>query len=158
MFDPYVTEAFTIRDLLTHRSGLGLGAGDLMLFPDHSDFTINDVIHNLQFLKPVSSFRSKFDYDNIGNYVLVIKLKKDLNTIRGSMPIDIRLRFINRHLGSFTTETQKMIIDYVKKYNPLVKEQEGIQRKIINSRRARIGRSNHRSNSSSRSASFRITT
>ena len=39
MYDPYVTDAFTIRDLLTHRSGLGLGAGDLMMFPDGSDFS-----------------------------------------------------------------------------------------------------------------------
>ena len=29
LYSPYVTEEFTIRDLLTHRSGLGLGAGDL---------------------------------------------------------------------------------------------------------------------------------
>jgi len=64
MFDPYVTEEFTIRDLLTHRSGLGLGSGDLMFFPDSSDFTLKDILHNLQFLKPVSSFRSKYDYDN----------------------------------------------------------------------------------------------
>ncbi len=34
MYDPYVTAEFTIRDLLTHRSGLGLGAGDLMFWPD----------------------------------------------------------------------------------------------------------------------------
>lgn len=64
MFDPYVTAEFTIRDLLTHRSGLGLGAGDLMIFPDSTDFTVKDIIHNLRYLKPVSSFRSKFDYDN----------------------------------------------------------------------------------------------
>jgi CubicO group peptidase (beta-lactamase class C family) len=64
LFDPYVTEEFTIRDLLCHRSGLGLGAGDLMFFPDGSDFTIPDIIHNLQFLKPVTSFRSQYAYDN----------------------------------------------------------------------------------------------
>jgi CubicO group peptidase (beta-lactamase class C family) len=64
MYDPYVTEEFTVRDLLTHRSGLGLGAGDLMFFPDSSDFTLKDILYNLQFLKPVSSFRSKYDYDN----------------------------------------------------------------------------------------------
>src|SRR4030095_4869750 len=64
LYSPFVTEEFTIRDLLTHRSGLGLGAGDLMFFPDGSDFTINDIIYNLRFLKPVSSFRTKFDYDN----------------------------------------------------------------------------------------------
>jgi CubicO group peptidase (beta-lactamase class C family) len=64
MYDPYVTNAFTIRDLLTHRSGLGLGAGDLMMFPDKSDFTKKDIIHNLRYLKPVSAFRAKYDYDN----------------------------------------------------------------------------------------------
>jgi CubicO group peptidase (beta-lactamase class C family) len=64
LFDPYVTEEFTVRDLLCHRSGLGLGAGDLMFFPDSSDFTIPDILHNLQFLKPVTSFRSQYAYDN----------------------------------------------------------------------------------------------
>lgn len=33
MYNDYVTANFTILDLLTHRSGLGLGAGDLMFFP-----------------------------------------------------------------------------------------------------------------------------
>ncbi|MGC4021518.1 MAG: serine hydrolase [Cyclobacteriaceae bacterium] len=64
LYSPFVTEEFTIRDLLTHRSGLGLGAGDLMFFPDSSDFTLKDVIYNLRFLKSVSSFRTKYDYDN----------------------------------------------------------------------------------------------
>ncbi len=64
MYNPYITEEFTIRDLLTHRSGLGLGAGDLMMFPDQSDFTKKDIIHNLRYLKQVSSFRTKYDYDN----------------------------------------------------------------------------------------------
>ena len=65
LYHSYVTEEFTIRDLLTHRSGLGLGAGDLMIFPDSSDFTIDDIIYNLRYLKSASSFRSKYDYDNL---------------------------------------------------------------------------------------------
>lgn len=65
MYNDFVTSEFTIRDLLTHRSGLGMGAGDLMLWPEGSDFTTNDIIHNLRYLKPVSSFRTKFDYDNL---------------------------------------------------------------------------------------------
>lgn len=64
MYDPYVTREFTIRDLLTHRSGLGTGAGDLMFFPT-TDFTRAEIIHRLRYLKPVSSFRSKWDYDNL---------------------------------------------------------------------------------------------
>ena len=65
LYNPYVTEEFTIRDLLTHRSGLGLGAGDLMIWPGKNNFTIKDIIHNMRFLKPVSSFRTKYDYDNL---------------------------------------------------------------------------------------------
>lgn len=65
MYNDYVTNEFTIRDLLTHRSGLGLGAGDLMIWPDENNFTTEDIIRNLQFLKPVSAFRTKYDYDNL---------------------------------------------------------------------------------------------
>ncbi|MEO6302683.1 MAG: serine hydrolase domain-containing protein, partial [Bacteroidia bacterium] len=65
MYNPYVTEDFTIRDLLTHRSGLGLGAGDLMFWPDSNNFTKKDIIHNLRYLKQVSGFRTKYDYDNL---------------------------------------------------------------------------------------------
>lgn len=65
LYDAYVTREFTVRDLLTHRSGLGLGAGDLMVFPASNTTTMEEMIHNLRYLKPVSSFRSKYDYDNL---------------------------------------------------------------------------------------------
>lgn len=65
MYNNYVSQEFTIRDLLTHRSGLGLGAGDLMIWPDHNNFTTRDIIFNLRYLKPVSAFRTKYDYDNL---------------------------------------------------------------------------------------------
>ena len=65
MYNDYVTNNFNIQDLLTHRSGLGLGAGDLMIFPNGSDFTIDDVLISFQYFKPTSPFRTKFDYDNL---------------------------------------------------------------------------------------------
>src|SRR5688500_13507459 len=65
MYNDYVTENFNIQDLLTHRSGLGLGAGDLMFFPDGSNFTMKDVLTSFQYFKPVSAFRTKYDYDNL---------------------------------------------------------------------------------------------
>ena len=65
MYNDYVTNEFTIRDLLTHRSGLGLGAGDLMIWPDGHNFTAKDIVKNIHYLKPVSAFRSKYDYDNL---------------------------------------------------------------------------------------------
>ncbi len=65
LYSPYVTEQFTIRDLLTHRSGMGLGAGDLMSWPDSASFTIDEIIANLRYLKQVSPFRTRYDYDNL---------------------------------------------------------------------------------------------
>jgi CubicO group peptidase (beta-lactamase class C family) len=65
MYNEYVTENFNIQDLLTHRSGLGLGVGDLMFFPDGSNFTVKDVVTSFQHFKPVSAFRTQFDYDNL---------------------------------------------------------------------------------------------
>ena len=65
MYNAYVTENFNIQDLLTHRSGLGLGVGDLMFFPDGSNFTIEDVLSSFQYFQPESAFRTKWDYDNL---------------------------------------------------------------------------------------------
>ncbi|HYK11922.1 MAG TPA: serine hydrolase [Gemmatimonadales bacterium] len=61
--DPWVTREFTIRDLVTHRSGLGLGAGDLVWW--HSDYSAEDVVRHLRAAKPVTSFRSGYAYDNV---------------------------------------------------------------------------------------------
>jgi CubicO group peptidase (beta-lactamase class C family) len=65
MYNDYVTNNFNIQDLLTHRSGLGLGAGDLMIFPDGADFTIDDVLTAFQYFEPTTAFRTQFDYDNL---------------------------------------------------------------------------------------------
>lgn len=65
MYNNYVTENFNIQDLLTHRSGLALGVGDLMFFPDGSNFTVKDVVNNFQYFEPTSAFRTQFDYDNL---------------------------------------------------------------------------------------------
>jgi CubicO group peptidase (beta-lactamase class C family) len=64
MYDPYVTHEMTIRDLLTHRSGMGLGEGDLLFFPP-SDYTSAQIIQKLRYMKPASSFRSRYAYDNL---------------------------------------------------------------------------------------------
>jgi CubicO group peptidase (beta-lactamase class C family) len=64
MYDPYVSHEMTIRDLLTHRSGMGLGEGDLLFWP-HTTFTRQEIIYKLRFMKPASSFRSHYAYDNL---------------------------------------------------------------------------------------------
>ena len=64
MFDPWVTREITVRDLLVHRSGLGLGAGDLLWWPA-STYTRKDIVQRLRFIKPATSFRSAYAYDNV---------------------------------------------------------------------------------------------
>jgi CubicO group peptidase (beta-lactamase class C family) len=64
MYDPWVTREMTIRDLLVHRSGLGLGAGDLLFVPD-SNLSRAETVRRLRYIKPATSFRSGYAYDNI---------------------------------------------------------------------------------------------
>lgn len=65
MNDAYVSQEITIKDLITHRAGLGLGQGDLMFFPEGGSFSVNDIIHNVRYLKPENPFRTTLDYNNI---------------------------------------------------------------------------------------------
>tara|TARA_R110002049_G_scaffold130820_3_gene289291 strand:- start:1022 stop:2596 length:1575 start_codon:yes stop_codon:yes gene_type:complete len=64
MYDAWVTREFTIRDLLTHRSGLPLGAGDLLMFPE-AETSREEIIRAMRYLKPSTSFRSEYAYDNL---------------------------------------------------------------------------------------------
>src|SRR5438445_583483 len=64
MYDPWVTREMTIRDLLVHRSGLRLGEGDLLFVP-RSNLSRAEVVKRVRYLKPATSFRSAYAYDNI---------------------------------------------------------------------------------------------
>ena len=64
MWDPFVTRELTIRDLLVHRSGLGLGAGDLLWWPP-STYDRKEIARRLRFIPPATSFRSAYAYDNV---------------------------------------------------------------------------------------------
>ncbi len=63
LYDPYATAELTVKDLLVHRSGLGLGAGDLLYFPP-SDYSVEEIAYRLRFIKPANSFRATYNYDN----------------------------------------------------------------------------------------------
>src|ERR1051325_2116262 len=64
MYDPFVTRELTIRDLLVHRSGLGLGAGDLLWWPA-STYDRKEEGCRRRFIKPATSFGSAYAYDNV---------------------------------------------------------------------------------------------
>lgn len=75
MWDPWVTREITVRDLLVHRSGLGLGQGDLLYWPE-SDFTRREIVEAVRHLKPVTSFRSAYAYDNILYHVAALVIEE----------------------------------------------------------------------------------
>lgn len=62
--DPYVTRELTIRDLLVHRSGLGLGGGDLLWWPP-TTYDRTEIARRLKDVPLVTSFRSAYAYDNV---------------------------------------------------------------------------------------------
>lgn len=62
--NPYVTAELTVRDLLVHRSGLGLGAGDLLIWPG-SDLNQRAIVQRLANVPLSASFRSRYAYDNV---------------------------------------------------------------------------------------------
>ena len=64
MNDPWATREVTVRDLVTHRAGLGLGEGDLMWWPSTS-FTRREIVRGIALLPPASSLRSRYAYNNV---------------------------------------------------------------------------------------------
>ncbi len=64
MSDPYITREMRVRDLLAHRSGLGLGAGDLLFWPTTS-YSTREVAERLRDVPISGGFRERYAYDNI---------------------------------------------------------------------------------------------
>ncbi len=63
MYDPWVTNELTIRDLVTHRVGLDTFSGDLLWY--ETTYSPDEILRRLRHLKPVSSFRTQFGYQNL---------------------------------------------------------------------------------------------
>ncbi|MFM7234830.1 MAG: serine hydrolase, partial [Flavobacteriales bacterium] len=63
LYSPYVSEEFTIRDLLCHRSGLDTFSGDLIWYgTTHSR---EEIVKRAKFLEPSFGFREQYGYSNI---------------------------------------------------------------------------------------------
>ncbi|MBC7899566.1 MAG: serine hydrolase [Saprospiraceae bacterium] len=63
MYDPWVTSELTVRDLVTHRVGLDTFSGDLLWY--EATYSPDEVLGRVQHLKPVSSFRTRYGYQNL---------------------------------------------------------------------------------------------
>ncbi len=63
MYDPYVTSELTIRDLVSHRSGLDTFSGDLLWYD--TTYSPDEILRRTRFLKPVRGFRAGYGYQNL---------------------------------------------------------------------------------------------
>ena len=63
MPDPYVTREITVLDLVCHRSGMDTFSGDLLWYD--TNYNADEIVHRIRYLKPVSSFRSRYGYQNL---------------------------------------------------------------------------------------------
>ncbi len=61
LYDPYVSRELTIRDLLSHKSGLA--RGDLMWYA--TDYSRDEILRRIRFLRPAWSMRARLGYQNI---------------------------------------------------------------------------------------------
>ncbi|MEO7713288.1 MAG: serine hydrolase [Gemmatimonadaceae bacterium] len=59
--DPYASRELTVRDLLSHRSGLA--RGEMVWYG--SGYDRDEIVRRVRFLQPTWSFRSQFGYQNI---------------------------------------------------------------------------------------------
>ena len=99
LYDPYVTRELTIRDLLSHRSGLVTFGGDLLWY--ESSYDRKEILRRIRYLKPASSFRSRFGYQNI----LFLAAGEIVSAVTGKSWDDfLRERFFNP-LGMTSTVT-----------------------------------------------------
>src|SRR3982751_1347140 len=63
MYDPWVTNELTIRDIVSHRSGLDTFSGDLLWYD--TTYSTDEILRRVRYLKPVSSFRTRYGYQNL---------------------------------------------------------------------------------------------
>ncbi len=62
--DPVIGERITVRDTLSHRAGFGLGAGDLLFWPN-SDRSRGEVMAAVPFVPIEDQFRAQYHYCNL---------------------------------------------------------------------------------------------
>lgn len=63
LYDPWVSNETTVRDLLCHRVGLGTYSGDIIWYK--SDLTSEEVVKRVKYLSPKFDFRSGYGYSNV---------------------------------------------------------------------------------------------
>ncbi|HRH45726.1 MAG TPA: serine hydrolase domain-containing protein, partial [Pyrinomonadaceae bacterium] len=106
MYDAYVTREMTIRDLVSHHSGLDTFSGDLLWYD--TTYSADELLKRVRYLKPTSSFRSQFGYQNL----MFIAAGKVLEKVSGKTWAQfVRERFLTPLRMDRTTTSVKDIKD-----------------------------------------------
>lgn len=113
MSNQYVTNEITVRDLLVHRSGLGLGAGDLLWWPS-SLYSRKEICSRLKNIPLATSFRSAYAYDN----VLYIVAGEVIEAVSGMSWEDFISKRILEKIGMSDTKVHPL--DAVKNQNTAI--------------------------------------
>lgn len=113
MSDPVVTKLMTVRDLLVHRSGLTLGAGDLMIWPAPTH-TRADIVAGLKHLPIGGQFRGGYAYDN----VLYVAAGALIETVTGQKWEEVIKTRIFQPLGMKDTVSSPALVDRARRAEP----------------------------------------
>jgi len=98
LFDPYVTREITVRDLLSHRSGLGR-RGDFLWYG--TSFSRDDILARIRYLEPNAGFRTEMGYQNI----MFLAAGQVVGRAAGSTWDEVMRQRIFRPLGMSTSGT-----------------------------------------------------
>lgn len=113
MSDPIVTKLMTVRDLLVHRSGLTLGAGDLMIWPAPTH-TRADIVAGLKYLPIGGQFRGGYAYDN----VLYVAAGAVIEAVSGKSWEEMIKTRIFDPLGMTSTVSSPALVDRSRRASP----------------------------------------
>jgi CubicO group peptidase (beta-lactamase class C family) len=96
LYDPYVTHAVTLRDLLTHR--LGLPRHDAIWY--NEKFPREEIIKKIRYLEPIMPFRQGFFYQNLSYVVAAYVLEYQLNKTWEQLTEEVIFNSLNMHQSS----------------------------------------------------------
>jgi CubicO group peptidase (beta-lactamase class C family) len=101
--DPFITHELTIRDLLTHRSGISRSDNLWIAGP----FDRAEVLRRARFLPPASGFRSEYGYHN----VMYIAAGELVGAVSGMTWDDFIARRIFEPLGMTRSTTRAAVVE-----------------------------------------------
>ena len=99
LYDPYVSQDMRIRDLLSHRSGLGTFSGDLLWYG--TGYSAEEVVRRARYLPPAGPFRASYGYSNL----MFIAAGEVISAVSGMPWQDFVQERILRPLGMNRTVT-----------------------------------------------------